>query len=93
MSDQKDPNIVVRCGAEEKTHIQSMEGGDDGFLGKTVGFIRCAYKEEMDIKPEMPAVIKNGETGLPTAVDDTYIMKENDLLEFVWKARGEKGLR
>lgn len=87
----QDPNIIIMCGAEQRSHKQDIEEGDEGFLGKTIGFIRCAYKEELGIKPEFPALIRQGEDGQPQRADDSYVLKENDRLEFVWATKGEKG--
>ena len=87
----QDPKIVVKCGAELRSHQQDVEEGDEGFLGKTVGFIRCAYKEELGIQPGFPALVREGEDGQPQRANDDYVLKANDQLEFVWATKGEKG--
>lgn len=67
--------ISVSCGASSSNYP---------VVGRSVGFVKSTYKEILNINPEAEGIV-NG-----TKVEDSYVMKSGDTLEFVRKA-GTKG--
>lgn len=80
-SGRKGPAKII-CGTQETPFYQQ-------YVGKTVGELRCLLREDLEIPDGAPANVTRT-CGDVEAVDDTEILKDGELLEFV-RESGRKG--
>jgi len=67
--------VTVSCGAASSNYP---------VVGKSVGYVKALYREILNIETDSSSIV-NGE-----AAEDSYVLKNGDVLEFVREA-GRKG--